>query len=372
MIKRAVSGEKIAKKSWLILLIITVFFANNALFCTISYGFSQSIDLYQKVYPCTVELLVNGRFSASGAFVSADGLIITAAHAMVDVNQKMEILSPVVHRAKVSLVALDRGHDLALLKVEKTSDKSLKYPYLKIAKKLPVPGKRIFIVASPFGKHGLMLSGAMAVNSCKYEYLNESKGYVQILYMSAMTPKGTSGGAWVNRQGQLVGVQSGWLDEKVIGPKTGLTNSGVEFMGPAWAVDKLLKTQKNACNASLGAIMEEFWTQAQGFQRRFPAGIEGIVIHRVRAGGPLDKAGIKHEDLITAVDGKAFVYRHKLLDFIRNKRPGDKVTVDYIRPDNKGMGEKEVVLDCLERLGQKQGKAAPRTAKGVKKAGKVQ
>jgi S1-C subfamily serine protease len=300
--------------------------------------------LYDKLFRASVEVLAEGKMAGSGAFVSADGYVLTAGHYITSPDMELEVLSVTAGRKPARCIAVDKGHDLALLKI----DTQKKLPFLQVSSKDPQPGQPIYVVGSPLNHHSLMLQGVVASRHPDYDYLTDQALYVKIWYVAAMSPRGISGGNWVNSQGRIIGVQSGFINDQVAGTE-GNTNSGIAFVAGPQAVKRLIEIKKHAETTSIGGIIEELWTQAPGFQQRFEKGTEGLVIHQLRPGGPLEKAQLAHEDLILAVDGKKMRYRRELMEIIRNKKPGDKLMIDYVKPDNKGAYTRQVVLDCIEQ-----------------------
>ncbi len=297
-----------------------------------------------KLARASVEVLADGRMAGSGAFVSSDGYVLTAAHFITSPGMKLGVLSSASGRKTAELVAVDKGHDLALLKIEAER----KLPYLSVCKQDLQAGQTVFVVGSPLNRHGLLLQGTIASRQADYEYLTDQATYLRIWYITTMAPRGLSGGNWVNADGEIVGVQSGWINEQIAGT-SGHVNSGIAFIAGHEAICRLIDTKEHADTPSIGGVLEELWTQAPGFQGRFKKGTEGIVIHQVRTGGPLDKAGLAHEDVIVAAESKKVRYRRELLDIIRGKKVGETLRVRYVRPDNKDGGEKAVVLDSLEQ-----------------------
>ncbi len=300
-------------------------------------------EFFDKLGRACVEVLADGKMAGSGAFVSSDGYVLTAGHFITGPEMKLEVLSTTAGRKAAKLVAIDKGHDIALLKIEAESE----LEFLTISEQGPQRGQAIYVIGSPLNRHRMALGGRVASAEAVYEYLTDQGTYIYIWYIQAMSPRGLSGGNWVNSSGQIVGVQSGFLNDDVTGG--GSANSGVAFMAGSKAIERLIRTKKHAQTPSLGGIVEELWTQAPGFQTRFGEGAEGIVIHQVRAGGPLEKAGLVHEDLIVEADGKKMRYREELLGIVRNKKVGDTVEIGFVKPDGKGAGKKEVILDCLEQ-----------------------
>ena len=81
--------------------------------------------LYEKMEKASLVLLVNKRESGSAAFISKDGYIISAAHCIKFRDDKIEMESPVHGRFPVKLIALDKLHDMMLLKADLGDEKLL-------------------------------------------------------------------------------------------------------------------------------------------------------------------------------------------------------------------------------------------------------
>ncbi|MCI0498114.1 MAG: S1C family serine protease [Planctomycetales bacterium] len=324
--------------------------------CGLVKNASPETELYNNLLPACVEILADGQIAGSGAFVSADGYVLTAGHCITRPDIPLEVLSTAHGRRPAALVAVDKGHDLALLKIQTSRD----LPFLTVSKQSPRAGDTIYVVGSPLYRHGLLLRGLIASSNPDYEYLTEAqiRYYVQVRYITTMTQRGLSGGNWVNGRGEIIGVQSGWIDEKVAEAE-GKTNSGIAFLAPQEAIYRLVTTKEHADTPAIGGIVEELWTQSPDFQKRFEKGAEGLVIHRVEPNGSLEKAGLAHEDLIVAADGKKVRYRKEFLDVVCGKKIGGKLEIDFIKPDNKGFGKCTVILDGLEQNWLKQNRNGP-------------
>src|SRR5258707_706852 len=94
--------------------------------------------LYDHVRSASVEILIAGRQDGSGWFASDDGLVVTAAHVVwghvgrKGEGHRVEVISPKLGRLDAEIVAVDRGHDLALLQVNLGDAKP---SFLKVAEK---------------------------------------------------------------------------------------------------------------------------------------------------------------------------------------------------------------------------------------------
>jgi len=279
--------------------------------------------LYAAVHRASVFVLLNGRHHGSGFFVDAEGLVAAAAHMVKGKTDGFEIVSPVVGRMKAERVAIDLGHDVALLRVPKRDEP---YPALPVAERVPPAGSRVFLFGDPVFRHRLLLAGAVAVARPTYDYSPGTGCYTRALFVTGTSPQGTSGGCWVDGRGRVVGVQSGYLN-------SAKAPAGIAIVAPPDALRALLATRASAETATLGTRIDELWTQPHGFIARFPKGTQGVVTVVPQKDGPVAKAGLNKESLITAIDGRPVAFVDEAMAAIRAKRPGDPVQLEVMDPD---------------------------------------
>ena len=282
--------------------------------------------LYAAVWQASVVVMVNGRHRGSGFLADPEGLVVTAAHMVKGQTKDIEVLSPVAGRLKAERLAIDLGHDVALLRIPK---RDAPYPTLPVAEQIPPPGSQVLLFGDPVFRHRLLLAGCVAAAGPRYDYSPGTVCYTRIYYVAGTSPEGTSGGCWVDRRGRVVGVQSGYLNNAKKAP------AGIATVAPPDAIHRLLATRTSAETATLGTRLDELWTQPHGFIARFPKGTTGIVTVVPQKDGPVAKAGLTKESLITAIDGQPVAYIDELMALIRAKRPGDPVTLDVLDPGKK-------------------------------------
>jgi S1-C subfamily serine protease len=295
--------------------------------------------IYAKAKAASAEILINGHLDASGWFASADGLVVSAAHAFLRKKMQIEVRLANGERLPAKLIAFDRAHDLALLKVTVAGRT---FVHMPIAKQMPEPGERMYLYGAAFYRHAVMVSGFMARAEPTYEYLSNLSQYVEIYHVSAPSPPGTSGGCWINTSGEVVGGQSAFMNLKDSG------GAGIASIGPANAIAKLVKARKTQRVATLGCGLEEIWTQPPDYIKRYKKGINGLTPVLVKKDGPADKAGLKGDLMIRSVEGRPVNNRNDLVDFVRSKKPGDSITITVDLPDNKGQKKITVKLGELE------------------------
>ena len=283
-------------------------------------------SLYEAVRRASVVVLVDGRHRGSGFLADPEGLVVTSAHMVKGKAKDIEVLSPVAGRLKAERLAIDLGHDVALLRIPKRGEP---YPTLPVAERMPPPGSQVLLFGDPVFRHRLLLAGSVAVPEPTYDYSPGTMCYTRIYYVAGASPEGTSGGCWVDRRGRVVGVQSGYLNNAKKTP------AGIATVAPPDAIRRLLATRSSAETTTLGTRLDELWTQPPGFIARFPRGTTGIVTVVPRKDGPAAKAGLTKESLITAIDGKPVAYIHELMSIVRARKPGDEVTLQVLDPGKK-------------------------------------
>lgn len=284
-------------------------------------GLSRA-ELHRRVSAAAVEVLVEGRLAGSGWIADEAGDVVTAAHVVHGRPKEIEIRSPSLGRLDASVLALDPGHDLALLQLP---GREKPYPHLRAAEHRPPPGTTVYFFGSAVFRHRVMLRGIIARQEPTFEFNPDLNCYVRALHITAPSPKGTSGGGWVDDDGSIVANQSGFVGEGV--------SSGIAIAAPADAIRNLIEAGQAQPTATLGIMVEELWTQPPGFIGRFPEKAEGVVVHRIFEKGPAARSSLEREMLITHAAGQRSIYRDDLLRAIRRGEPGQPIRLKAMRPD---------------------------------------
>ena len=241
---------------------------------------------------------------------------------------------------EAQVVAVDPGHDLALLRVPEKKEGAAEQPFLEISDKLPDPGDTVFLFGSAYFRHELMIRGAVARKNPTYEYLPNSRHYIKCTHVSAPSPLGTSGGCWLDEKGRVVGLQSAFMSKDGVG-------MGIAFVIIPDAIRSLLASGRTPERATIGCGLEESLSQPKAFLSRFPVGARGLVPVLHRKGGGAEAAGLTGDVLITHVDGVATPLKDAFLDVVRAKRPGESIKVTVLRPGSIDPSEVEVKLGSL-------------------------
>jgi len=321
---------------WILLLALFLALAARLAAGQEADGKQGGASLYEKAKRASVEILVDDHLAGTGWFADKGGLLFTASHVVGRPPHRIELLSPVAGRVSARLVAVDLGHDLALLQAEPREGG---YPVLPLAEKLPPPGDDVFLFGTPIFRHAVLLPGMVANDELVFEYYTDM--HVEVLHVAASVPGGVSGGPWLNRQGEVVGLQSGMMTVKT-------APAGVVMVVPLDAVRELLKSRRNAATPTIGAALEETWQHEGEVLKRYPPRTEGLVVCSLQEDGPAARAGLKAFDVIVAAEGRKIRLIAEMLRVIRSKKPGNSLRLTILSPDGTGVRQVTVRLGRLE------------------------
>ncbi|PNU19189.1 hypothetical protein C2E25_13665 [Geothermobacter hydrogeniphilus] len=297
---------------WLIIILLFLFAGLPSNCPATARGSSQRTA----IETASFDLLANGRLIGNGWFASPAGFAVTAAHLLAE-NDSVEISSPATGRRKADVIAVDRAYDLALLRIPRDGDF---FPYLPISSRKPTVGQAVFSYGSALFRHQLHFQGMVSKTRPHFEWNARNQCYSQVYLLSAMTPKGLSGAAWVNDRNEVVGIQSGMMTWKG-------ALMGTAFIAPAEAIAFLLKHKRPRPAATLGLQVAE---TMEGVSTTNHSG-SGLLVTRVLADSPAAQSGISKGDRILTLNGRKIRYRDDFLSTVRNTEEGQKLLLELKR-----------------------------------------
>lgn len=278
--------------------------------------------LYEKLQTACPEILVEGRLQGSGFVATPEGYVITASHVVWPGDKPVEVLIHQIGRLKAEVVAVDRGHDLALLKLPTTNTPYAHLPLIQ-TDVFPQVLDELYLFGVPIFRHHVLIPGRVARAKPTFEYLPEGPFYTRVLHIAADAPRGMSGGPWVNADGRVVAVQTGYMSQKGV-------PLGLSFASPIDAVRRLVQTGISARTPTLKAAFEELWEQPKEAIARWPAQSMGVLAVEVQPGGPAAEAGLSARKLIVSAGGQAIATRQQLLETLRKQKPGSVITMTVL------------------------------------------
>jgi Do/DeqQ family serine protease len=254
----------------------------------------------------------------SGVIVSQDGFILTNNH-VVDGTNEVHVELPDRRTFTAKVVGTDPGSDLAVVKI---AAKDL--PTLALGDSDAVKvGDVVLAVGNPLGVGETVTSGIISAKGRMTDRGDDS--YQDFLQTDAPINHGNSGGALVNTNGQLIGINS-----QILTPSDG--NIGLGFAIPSNmaknVMDQLIETG-SVRRAKLGVTV-------QGIDADMASSLglpsaQGALVSNVEDGSPAAHAGIKQGDVITQYNGQAVVDSNQLRNEVSSSTPGSTVTLQYLR-----------------------------------------
>jgi len=294
-----------------------------------------------KVLPSVVKIDVSGAQGAgsgSGIILSSDGQILTNNHVveLAGSDGTLRVTFSDGSHANAKILGTDPLTDTAL--IQATTDQGDNVSGLTPATigksgDLAV-GQGVVAIGSPLGLESTVTSGIVSALNRPVDVGSDGQGnstvYPAIQTDAAINP-GNSGGALVDLNGNVVGINAAIATAGQSG--TGESgNIGVGFAIPMDEVmpivDQMAKGE-TPTHARLGVQVAN--AGANGESQSGIESDEGASIEDVSTGSTAANAGIEKGDVVTKVDDHLITDADSLVATIRSYRPGDKVTVTYVR-----------------------------------------
>lgn len=264
--------------------------------------------------------------AGSGVIISSDGYIVTNNHVVDGADELLVTLND-NKEYSARIIGADKTTDLALIKID-----GKQLPAIVIANSDDVKvGEWVLAVGNPLGLNNTVTAGII---SAKARTLG-ANGVESFIQTDAAINQGNSGGALVNTRGELVGINA------MLSSPTG-SNIGYGFAIPTSIMNKVVDdlkqygTVQRAMIGIQGSDVSRYVDSEKDKGNEVDLGtMEGIYVAEVVEDGAAEDAGLKKGDVITHIDGKKVTKFGELSGLIAQKRPGDKVTLTYLRDKKK-------------------------------------
>ncbi len=269
--------------------------------------------------------------SGSGVIISPDGYIVTNNH-VVDDAVNVEVILDDNHKYTAKVIGRDPNTDIALVKIEARD-----LPFLvwgnSDALKL---GEWVLAVGNPFNLTSTVTAGIVSAKSRSIGIVSGKMPLESFIQTDAAVNPGNSGGALVNSNADLVGINT------AIASQTG-SYTGYSFAIPATIAKKVvddLKKYGEVQRAVLGVMMQTVTDSIAKAQKLDK--VEGAYVKSTTEDGAARKAGIREGDIIVSIDGNHVNSGSQLQEQIGKYSPGNDVAVGYLR--NGELKEVKVTL----------------------------
>jgi len=290
--------------------------------------------------------------SGSGVIMSGDGYIVTNNHVVDDADEIRVVLND-KREFDAKLIGKDETTDLALLKIDSEDLPSLKFGNSDALKL----GEWVLAVGNPFNLTSTVTAGIVSAKGRNIGINRADMSIESFIQTDAAVNPGNSGGALVNMNGELIGINT------AIASQTG-SYTGYSFAIPSAIVQKVIADLKQFGQVQRALLGVGIADVNAGIAEKYGLDkIEGVFIMSISPDGAAEDAGLKMEDVILSVDNVRVNSVAELQEQVSKHRPGDSVKI-LIKRDNKSKpynvtlrnmhGDTEILTaDANEFLGAK-------------------
>ncbi len=269
--------------------------------------------------------------TGSGVIISKDGYIVTNNHVIEDAD-KVEVSFNDERTFTAKIIGTDPSTDLALIKIEADD---LEFTTFANSDNVKV-GEWVLAVGNPFNltstvTAGIVSAKARNINLLKQNTKKEVFPLESFIQTDAAVNPGNSGGALVNPQGELVGINT------AIASKTG-SYTGYSFAVPSNIVQKVtedLLTYGIVQRAFIGVSIQN--VNQKLVDKLGLKDLKGVMVNGLAEGGAAHLAGIQENDIILKVGNVSVNNVPQLQEQIGKFRPGDKVNLTVRREDEESI-----------------------------------
>ena len=259
--------------------------------------------------------------SGSGVIISADGYIITNNH-VIEGAEKVTVTLNNNKNYEATLVGRDPSSDIAVLKIDESNLPSIAWGNSDAVH----IGQWVLAVGNPFELTSTVTAGIVSAKGRNINIIGEGKGsevlpVESFIQTDAAVNPGNSGGALVNTNGELIGINT------AIASRTG-SYAGYSFAIPASIAKKVAddiiefgNVQRGFLGVQISAVTEE-----QAKEADLPL-VSVVYINNVTAGGAAESAGLEAGDIILKVADYSVSTVPQLQEQISKFRPGNKVSL---------------------------------------------
>jgi len=254
---------------------------------------------------------------ASAVMIDPDGFLVTNWHVVFEAAEIQVQLGDGDFVA-AEVVGLDAETDLALLKIDAAAVPAIR---LGSSRQLRI-GDVVLAIGNPYLLTRSVTQGIVSATGRAALELATFEDFIQT---DAAINTGNSGGALVNTNGELVGINTAILTQDT-------ATEGIGFAIPVDLVRGVveeLKQHGRVIRGYLGLIPDDL-TNGQ----RAQIGLDnnrGILIEEVFAGGPAERAGLKVNDIILSINGEPIMQERQALLVAAGTKPGDEIEVVVLR-----------------------------------------
>lgn len=255
--------------------------------------------------------------SGSGVIMSAEGHILTNNHVIQGANA-IEVVLTDGRKASAKIVGTDPDTDLAVLQIDLRDLPAITLGHAEQAN----VGDVVLAIGNPFGVGQTVTMGIVSALGRNSVGINMYENFIQT---DAAVNPGNSGGALIDVNGNLLGINSAIYSQNG-------GSLGIGFAIPVSTIKMVMEaiiTDGQVVRGFIGIEPEDITAEmAESFNIKQTT---GAIVAAVVRGSPADQAGIKPGDICVAIDGKTFLNSREMIMQIAQLRPNTKAKLKLIR-----------------------------------------
>ena len=258
--------------------------------------------------------------SGSGVIIREDGYIVTNNH-VIEGATEIEVTLTNNKTFKAELIGADPATDVALIKVDAQGLPAIPFgdsDRLRL-------GEWVLAIGSPYNLRSTVTAGIVSAKGRSIPDNSREFKIESFIQTDAAVNPGNSGGALVDKAGNLVGINTAIVSQ------TG-AYAGYSFAVPVNIVKKIVSDLidfGSVRRAVLGVTMSPV-TQEIADKMKLSS-LNGVYIVEVSPGSAAEKAGVRKEDILIAIDSVKITNASSVQEMVNNFSPGDKAVLTVIR-----------------------------------------
>jgi len=264
--------------------------------------------------------------SGSGVIMSKDGYIITNNH-VIDGASDINVTLSNRKSYRATVIGSDPNTDLAVIKIDADN-----LPYMLLGNSDDVKlGQWVMAVGYPLNLDVTVTAGIISAKSRSIGINKSDRAIESFIQTDAAVNPGNSGGALINTQGELIGINS------AIASPTG-SYAGYSYAIPVNIVKKAVNDLIKFGAVQRAYIGINYTPDNIPDEQKKQMGIKdgpGIYVTGVATDGAAKAAGIEKGDFITKINDASVSSGSELQEQVARYKPGDKISVTYVRNDKE-------------------------------------